>query len=142
MSTKEIHYHLTNPEVLLALLTEVRSTCQVFAFTGSLGAGKTTLIRLLLKKWGILETITSPTFTYVNCYKNKNDQYFYHFDLYRIASLDEFIEQGFNEYLYQDNSWSLIEWPEIIVPLLTHNVCFVSLEYVDEQQRKATISWQ
>ena len=141
MNTKEIQYHLSDTTALISLLSDLRSSCQVFAFTGPLGAGKTTLSRMLLRQWGVQEAITSPTFIYVNCYKNNSDQLFYHFDLYRIASLNEFIEQGFNEYLYQNNSWALIEWPEVIFPLLTHNVCFITLDYRGEQERTATISW-
>ena len=108
--------------------------CQVMTFTGSLGAGKTTIIRELLHKVGIQEPITSPTFTYMNLYVNKSGQKFYHFDLYRIESLDAFCLSGFDEYLYQPNSWAFIEWPELIQPLLTHDVSHVYLEYSDDKR--------
>lgn len=108
--------------------------CQVMTFTGSLGAGKTTLIRELLREVGIQEPITSPTFTYMNLYVNQKGQKFYHFDLYRIDSLDAFCWSGFDEYLYQPNSWALIEWPELIMPILTHDVCHVFLEYSDDKR--------
>ncbi len=108
--------------------------CQVMTFTGSLGAGKTTLIRELLHKVGIQGPITSPTFTYLNLYVNQAGQKFYHFDLYRIENLEAFCLAGFDEYLYQPNSWAFIEWPEPIMPLLTHDVCHVVLEYSDDKR--------
>lgn len=115
-------------------LSKLLRSCQVLTFTGSLGAGKTTLIRELLRNDGIQEPITSPTFTYMNVYTNKNGQKFYHFDLYRIESLDDFCAAGFDEYLYQPNSWTFIEWPELIMPLLTHDVCHIFLEYEDSKR--------
>lgn len=116
------------PEVAKQLAKKLQQ-CHVMTFTGSLGAGKTTLIRELLRYIGIQEPITSPTFNYMNVYTNKKGQKFYHFDLYRIASLDDFCAAGFDEYLYQQNSWAFIEWPEPIMSLLTHDVCHVAIDY-------------
>jgi tRNA threonylcarbamoyladenosine biosynthesis protein TsaE len=121
------------PAVAQQLAQEMQNCC-VMTFTGSLGAGKTTLIRELLRYKGIQEPVTSPTFNYVNLYTNKYGQKFYHFDLYRIASLDDFCAAGFDEYLYQSNSWALIEWPEPIMSLLTHDVCHVVIDYCDEKR--------
>ena len=117
------------------LLDSLRDRCKIFAFIGSLGAGKTTLVRSLLKECGVQGPITSPTFTYVNCYKNGQGKLFYHFDCYRITSIDEFIQAGFDEYLYQENSWCFIEWPELIVPLFDQAVCYVSIDYISDEQR-------
>ena len=108
--------------------------CKVMTFTGTLGAGKTTLIRELLRRVGIQEPVTSPTFTYMNVYTNQIGQKFYHFDLYRIESLEDFCSAGFDEYLYQPNSWAFIEWPAPIMPLLTHDVCHIFLEYLDDKR--------
>lgn len=107
---------------------------KIFTFTGPLGAGKTSLIRQMLELKGVTQPITSPTFTYVNLYENEQGQLFYHFDLYRIETLDAFISAGFNEYLYVPNSWAFIEWPEAIMPLLTESVCHCTLEYHDQKR--------
>jgi len=106
--------------------------CSVITFTGDLGAGKTTLIRALLRDLGVLQPITSPTFTYMNRYITADGKTIYHFDLYRLNNLEEFRAQGFDEYLYQPNSYCLIEWPAIVMPLLTQDVCPISLEYEAE----------
>ena len=108
---------------------------KVVAFSGPLGVGKTTLIRALLRKCGIKEPVTSPTFIYINRYTNDEGQTFYHFDLYRIESVSDFLEAGFDEYFEQPNSWVFIEWPEVIMPLLKDNVCLIKLDYHDEKRK-------
>ena len=120
-------------------LFQLRDQCKVYAFKGTLGAGKTTLSQKLLRRFGVEGVITSPTFTYVNLYHLPDGKVMYHFDLYRITSIDEFMLSGFNEYIYQPNSWALIEWPEVIAPLLQHQVCQVALEYVDEDTRQMKV---
>ncbi len=112
----------------------------VVTFTGDLGAGKTTLIKELLKRLGVHDVVQSPTFSYVNIYTNSAGQTFYHFDLYRIGSLQEFYMAGFEEYLYAPNSISFIEWPALIGCLLKHNVLTVHADYVTAMARNITIS--
>lgn len=131
---KTIIYGLQDVPSVAQLLMKKLQTCRVMTFTGSLGAGKTTLIRELLHQRGISEPVTSPTFNYVNVYTNKNGQKFYHFDLYRITNLDDFCSAGFDEYLYQPQSWAMIEWPGTVMPLLTHDVCHILLEYSDSKR--------
>ena len=139
MEEKQLVYTYAELDRAVALLREQLPHCKLFAFSGSLGAGKTTLIRELLRTCGVTEPITSPTFNYVNTYKNGRGETFYHFDLYRIGSVEEFRAQGFDECLHEDRSWSLIEWPEVIMPLLTENVCFVELEHQPDQETRALI---
>lgn len=126
-------------DTLATTLFELRNKCQVYAMRGSLGAGKTTLSQRLLTRFGVTGIMTSPTFTYVNMYQLSDGKMIYHFDAYRIGSVDEFILNGFNEYLYQPNSWAIIEWPEVIMPLLQHKVCDIQLEYVDDVTREIKV---
>lgn len=121
------------------LLIDLMPEYKIFAFEGPLGAGKTTLVSEILKKCGVTEPITSPTFTYLNVYENSKNQLFYHFDLYRIGSLDDFLAAGFDEYLSAPKSWTFIEWPEVIMPLLTESVCLCTIDYHD-QKRSLTIN--
>jgi tRNA threonylcarbamoyladenosine biosynthesis protein TsaE len=114
--------------------------CAVFTLTGSLGAGKTTLVRELLRVCGVTDVITSPTFTYVNVYKNGSGQTFYHFDCYRLKTLHDFMAAGFDEYLYAPCSWSFIEWPDIVLPLLTRHTCSITIEYCGPEQREFIIN--
>jgi tRNA threonylcarbamoyladenosine biosynthesis protein TsaE len=112
-------------DTVVSYLQSVKSVSRVYTFSGQLGAGKTTLIKRFLHAFGVKDTIVSPTFSYVNVYSNQQGEHFYHFDLYRLGSMKNFLDAGFDEYLYQPNSWCLIEWPEIIQPLLTKNICSV-----------------
>lgn len=135
-----IEYNVDQIKDVAQALALLRKTCAIFTFTGSLGAGKTTLVQALLKECGIVGPITSPTFTYFNVYENSQGQKFYHFDCYRLTSLDDFLQAGFDEYLYQPNSWVFIEWPELIMPLLTHDCCHIAIEYKNEYKRILTYS--
>ncbi len=129
MNTKTIIFDESELAAVVDEYVHLMRDYQVFTFNGPLGAGKTTLIRAILKKSGVQEHITSPTFTYLNVYENKQGQIFYHFDLYRLSKLDEFLVAGFQDYLYAPNSWTFIEWPAIIEPLLTHNACLSEVDY-------------
>jgi len=133
---KRIIYGIDEVEAVAHHLAALRSMCDVFTFTGSLGAGKTTLVRTVLQQCGVKGPVTSPTFTYVNLYENEQGQTFYHFDCYRLSSTDDFVAAGFDEYLYQPNSWSFIEWPDVVMPLLDHKVCHVTIDYHGDEQRE------
>jgi tRNA threonylcarbamoyladenosine biosynthesis protein TsaE len=116
----------------------------IFTFTGPLGAGKTTMVKKLLETWGIDSyQVTSPTFAYVNKYSNSQGMVFYHFDLYRLSTADEFVSHGFHEYLYQSNSIVLIEWPAPILPLIERFACHLILDYgLNPDERTVKISIQ
>jgi tRNA threonylcarbamoyladenosine biosynthesis protein TsaE len=134
--SKKIIYSLDDHAMVIEELKKLMPTVQIFACVGPLGAGKTTTIKALLRSCGVTGVITSPTFTYVNEYTNDKHERFYHFDLYRIGSVEEFQAQGFDEYLYQPNSWAFIEWPEVIIPLLIHNVCWVTFDYHEDPEKR------
>jgi len=110
--------------------------CNIFAFYGPLGAGKTTLVRALLRDCGVQGSITSPTFTYLNVYKNAQGNKFYHFDCYRLSSVDNFLAAGFDEYLNDDEGVCLIEWPEILEPLLKKGACKIKIDYTENEDKR------
>ncbi len=137
-SEKKIVYSLDEIDKVVLFLRSQFDRCQVYTFSGVLGAGKTTLIQKLLQASGVQDPVTSPTFTYVNIYENKVGQLFYHFDCYRILSVDAFLEAGFGEYLYAPNSWAFVEWPQVVMPLLYQNVCHVKIDYCGNDKRELT----
>ena len=86
----------------------------IFALSGPLGAGKTTLVQNILASLGVLEPIVSPTFSYVNQYKLLNGDLVLHFDLYRVGSSADFCSLGFSEMINKKGVSVFIEWPEVI----------------------------
>lgn len=97
-------------EALGARLAEQLEAGAVVAFTGGLGAGKTAFIRGLARGLGILERVTSPTFTIVNEYEGGRLPLF-HFDLYRLSSSGELFDIGWEDYLARGGVCA-VEWSE------------------------------
>lgn len=125
---KEIVYSLEELDAVAQQVKDEIVDCDVVTFTGSLGAGKTTLIRALGKALGIKQEITSPTFAYVNVYEGPDNQRYAHFDLYRLHTVDEFIAMGFDEYLADTQAF--VEWPDVLEPLLNgRRVCRIAIDY-------------
>ena len=107
-------------------LISLRDEADVIAFYGSMGAGKTTLIKDLCHRMGVTDEVNSPTFAIVNEYATQKGESVYHFDFYRIKKLEEAYDIGFENYFYSGNL-CLIEWPEMIEPLLPDHHIRVSL---------------
>ncbi|MBS0011995.1 MAG: tRNA (adenosine(37)-N6)-threonylcarbamoyltransferase complex ATPase subunit type 1 TsaE [Bacteroidales bacterium] len=89
----------------------------IFAFYGSMGAGKTSLIKAICNKLGSIDTVTSPSFTLVNEYRTDKDDLIYHFDFFRIETQEEVFDFGFEEYLMSGKK-CFMEWPEKVESLL------------------------
>ena len=104
----------------------------IVVLSGDLGSGKTKFVQGVLKHFGLENEISSPTFTIVNEY-NANICPIYHFDVYRLADIDEFYAMGGEEYF--ENGICLIEWGEIIEDALPSNhikITFSKSEENDE----------
>ena len=136
---QEIKSYIYGLDDLVAVVDELRQLLEryrVLTLEGPLGSGKTTLVQELLRAAGVTDTVTSPTFTYLNSYEDGRGRTFYHFDLYRMGTLDEFLSAGFGECLEVGNGFVLIEWPAIVMPLLQNGVCHAVLEYHPEPDKR------
>ena len=106
---------------------------RVFAFYGSMGAGKTTFIKAICEELGVEDVITSPTFAIVNEYTSHStlntspSTSIFHFDFYRIKKLEEVYDMGYEEYFYS-GALCFIEWPELVEPLLPPDAVRVTIE--------------
>ena len=103
----------------------------ILLLKGNLGAGKTTFSQFLVKELGSSDEISSPTYSIVNEYDTPKGKVF-HFDLYRLKSVEEAYDFGIEEYL--DNGFlSIIEWPEIYMDELEgydfHEMILTNTEY-------------
>lgn len=135
MKTKT--YILTDVPAIAQELAE--QPVRVWTLQGSLGAGKTTLVQSILSQWGVQGPIQSPTYSYVTIYRLSHAT-IYHFDLYRLTSVDDFIQAGFDEYLFDPLGLVLIEWPEIVQNIVPLPVCAITIEYATADQR--LLEWQ
>ena len=112
---------------------------KVILFYGNMGVGKTTLIKAFAKKLGVNDTTSSPTFSLVNEYQISENQYLYHFDVYRLKSETEALDMGIDEYLYSGN-WCFIEWPENIPNLIPEEYSVIRIELLPDKKRHLTLS--
>jgi len=122
------------------------SVGDIYLFQGELGVGKTTFVRLLINNLFALNnllkpsSITSPTFPILITYEF-NSLHIYHYDLYRVKSLNELEELDFFENL--NNNITFIEWPEMLISLpLNKNHYLINLNMISETKRKININFK
>ncbi len=113
----------------IILLTKANS---VFCFYGNLGAGKTTLIKLICEKLKVTDSIASPTYPIINEYHYPNG-IIYHIDLYRLKSIDEALNIGLEEYLYSGNL-CFIEWPDNFESILPDKHIKIKISKFEEDR--------
>ena len=106
---------------------------KVILLKGELGAGKTTLVKEIVKKLGSNEDVSSPTFGIVNELTIGRSTAF-HLDLYRIESQEELLQLGFDEYIYSGN-YCFIEWPEIAIKLISQPHHTITLNNINDSTR-------
>tara|TARA_B100000029_G_scaffold454019_1_gene480211 strand:- start:710 stop:1156 length:447 start_codon:yes stop_codon:yes gene_type:complete len=100
---------------------------------GNLGAGKTTFTKGLMKGLGYNELVKSPTYNLVEIHETDKLKVF-HFDLYRINDPHELTEIGIGEYLEEENSICIFEWPENAQSLLPQPDYTIEIEHSDDKQ--------
>lgn len=107
----------------------------VVGLKGTLGAGKTTLIKSFMHSLGVKENITSPTFNIVKTYRVEKLRIF-HVDLYRLSSIHEFLDLDLP--LNEEDTLFFIEWSDMIPESKTKGWRFLDIEIIDEVTRKVT----
>jgi tRNA threonylcarbamoyladenosine biosynthesis protein TsaE len=100
---------------------------RLFAFYGRMGSGKTTFIQALCKILGVEDPVTSPTFAIINEYFDHEQRSVFHFDFYRVKSLAEAMDIGYEHYFFS-GSYCFIEWPEKITELLPEKCVYIKIE--------------
>jgi len=128
----------------IASLDQIHQTAQaflkategktVFAFYGTMGAGKTSFIKAVCEELGVTDVINSPTFAIINEYSIPKGGSIFHFDFYRIEKLEEAFDMGYEEYFYS-GEYCFIEWPEMIESLLPENCLKVFINELPDGKR-------
>lgn len=132
---------VNSPEETIALGKKIGSLLKrgdCIAYSGGLGAGKTTMTRGISMGLNLGDEVTSPTFSLVNEYAGEKLT-LYHFDMYRITSSEDLETTGFYDYM-DDNSVLAVEWSENIASELPENAIKINIERIDDSTRKITIN--
>ena len=109
----------------------------VVTLLGELGAGKTCLVRAIASSLGVDPlTVASPTFVLIREYSGRMP--IYHFDVYRIADVDEFLELGADELLY-GRGVCLIEWADRVSAVLPTDVLQVQIVAIGAEARQVSL---
>ena len=107
---------------------------KVFAFFGEMGAGKTTFIKAICRELKVRDNVSSPTFALVYEYFSETKGPIYHFDLYRIKTIEELYDLGYEDYFYSNNL-CFIEWPEMAGSLLPESMRKVDINVNSDGSR-------
>ena len=120
-----MNYELKNIDAAARKFVDAMGERRLFAFYGPMGAGKTTFIRAVCEALGTTDVVTSPTFAIVNEY-----------DFYRIKRLSEVYDIGYEDYFYGSDGLCLMEWPELVEPLLPPDTVRVTLSVLPDGSRE------
>ncbi len=134
MSTATIH-SLDQLDSVAEEFLKATEKFSVIAFSGELGAGKTTFIQALCRGLGVTAEVNSPTFSIVNEYFSADGSSIYHFDLYRIDDPAELFDIGYEEYFYSGDR-CFIEWPEKASHLIPEDALLVKIIVGENESRE------
>ena len=136
--SKKVKYSLNKIHEISQLVIDKIKTIKIVLLRGELGSGKTTLVKSVLKKMGVNDCVTSPTFSIVNEY-DFSENIIYHFDLYRIEKIEELDIIGFEDYIYSQNI-CFIEWPEIVLSNIDLQYLDIEIRNIGEDKREIIIN--
>ena len=122
---------ITELNPIVDKIIQLSKSHTVFCFYGNLGAGKTTLIKLICEQLQVIDSISSPTYPIINEYKTADNKIIYHIDLYRLKSVEEAMNIGIEDYLFSDNL-CFIEWPDNFESILPDNHIKIKITKFDD----------
>jgi tRNA threonylcarbamoyladenosine biosynthesis protein TsaE len=108
---------------------------KLFAFYGEMGAGKTTFIKAICRSLGVGDVTSSPSFGLIHEYLTGEGDSIFHFDFYRIETLEEVFDIGYEEYMFS-GSYCFMEWPEKVETILPDHTIRISINIFDEGMRE------
>jgi tRNA threonylcarbamoyladenosine biosynthesis protein TsaE len=134
MHSFELSSEASLPDLAKKLL-ELSGERRIFVLKGEMGAGKTTLIKAFCKELGVIDPVSSPSFSIINEYRRASGERVYHIDLYRLGDEEELFDLGFEE-IVDGTHYCFIEWPEIAGNFLPSDPVWVDIDIRDESERR------
>lgn len=134
----QISYSLANIRNAADKLWQYANQYKIWALSGDMGAGKTTLVHALCEVLGVEDVVSSPTFALINEYSFENQgepTTIYHMDWYRLEDEEEAINAGVEDCLLQKDNYSIIEWPEKASGLLPAQYLQITIEVQNNEER-------
>lgn len=125
------------PNIAKEIIEKTKNLPLVWIWEGTLGAGKTTLIKEICKQFGVIDTVQSPSFSLINEYKINQKQKIFHIDCYRINDENELFDIGYEEYLFS-NQLCMVEWGTKFLDLLPEKYLLFQIK-LEENQRILSI---
>jgi len=139
MAEKEWVFHTPNDiTTFIDAFSQAVGEKKILLFEAPMGAGKTTFIKAFCRFKGVESEVSSPTYSIVQEYKC-GDHKIFHFDLYRVQSVEELYEIGIEDYLFSGNM-CLVEWPELLKAILhTEEYRTIQIQILENKDRKLLI---
>ena len=107
---------------------------KIFSFNGKMGVGKTTFIKAICEELGVTEAVNSPTFSIINEYETLDKKTIYHFDFYRINSINEAKEIGIEDY-FDSGNLCFLEWAENVASILPDSIVNIYIKETENGKR-------
>lgn len=135
----EVNFTLDNIDKAALKFLSATENFSVFAFSGEMGAGKTTFIHALCDALKVTDTISSPTFSIINQYTTSTGTIIYHIDLYRLKDEEEALQAGVEDCLYSGNT-CFVEWPDKASGIFPDDTAYINIEATASNSRKLKIN--
>lgn len=135
---KQVTYNVFEIKTIAQQLWDAFSSKKIWAFYAPMGSGKTTFIHALCDVLQVKEAVSSPTFAIINEYISPVAGIIFHMDWYRMKDEEEAIQAGCEDCLYSGN-YCFVEWPEKFPHLLPDDALHISLETINNDERKLII---
>lgn len=119
-----------NTKKIAEIISEIVDFGDVLILVGELGGGKTTFLSGFIKRFGLPENLTSPSFTIINIYELEGDRRFVHVDLYRLDGIEQVFNTQIDEYIEDTASITCIEWGDKIIGYVKMDYLLISLSYI------------
>lgn len=136
--TEKIIFSLDRLKAAATQFLSLINEYKVIAFSGDLGAGKTTFINAVCEELGVKERVSSPTYSIIQEYRAGDGKIIYHMDLYRIKSEEEAIDAGVDDCIYSKEI-CFVEWPEMVADIFPANTVYCSFEILENDHRKLIV---